>query len=40
MSDEYLKAYKELYDHALTCRDCPEHCAEGAALCQAVREAR
>ncbi|MEU6651258.1 hypothetical protein ABZ904_17895 [Streptomyces sp. NPDC046900] len=40
VSDEYLRAYKELYDHALTCRDCPTNCADGAALRQAVREAR
>ncbi|MFJ9353778.1 hypothetical protein [Streptomyces mirabilis] len=40
MTEEYEKAYKALYNHALTCPDCPEDCAVGAALRQALREAR
>ncbi|GAA2915079.1 hypothetical protein GCM10010478_12690 [Streptomyces erythrogriseus] len=39
VSEEYEMAYKALYDHVLECRDCPENCAEGAALRRAVREA-
>lgn len=40
MSEEYQKAYQDLYDHVLTCPYCPENCAEGATLRRAVREAR
>ncbi|MFE0451578.1 hypothetical protein ACFW2D_09855 [Streptomyces sp. NPDC058914] len=40
MTEEYWEAYKALYDHVWGCRDCPENCAEGAALRRDVREAR
>ncbi|MEU1457614.1 hypothetical protein [Streptomyces avermitilis] len=40
MTEAYKKAYKALYDHVLECPDCLENCDEGAALRQAVREAR
>ncbi|GAA5704404.1 hypothetical protein Save01_05249 [Streptomyces avermitilis] len=40
MTDEYLRAYKALYDHVLKCPNCLQGCAEGAALRRAMREAR
>ncbi|CAM5329939.1 putative protein OS=Streptomyces aurantiogriseus OX=66870 GN=GCM10010251_45540 PE=4 SV=1 [Streptomyces aurantiogriseus] len=39
MTDEYWEAYKALYAHVWECPDCPENCAEGAALRKALREA-
>ncbi|WP_281289047.1 hypothetical protein [Streptomyces cadmiisoli] len=40
MTEEYEEAYKVLYDHVLTCPDCPDFCLEGSVLRRAVREAR